>query len=127
MLRLAGIPRPLRIGLWSFSGLLGVAVLVVGVLVVGFDPNSLKPRITEAVKQSTGRDLVLNGNISLGLSLQPTLIARDAALGVYLDEVGAARIAANLVLDDERAGDRRGIEAPRHLRQLSAFVRSEIA
>jgi uncharacterized protein involved in outer membrane biogenesis len=80
VLSLAGIPRPLRIGLWSVSGLLGFAVLVVCVLVASFDPNGLKPRIAEAVKQSIGRDLVLNGNISLGLSLQPTLIARDVAL-----------------------------------------------
>ena len=80
MLRLAGIPRSLRIGLWSLGGLLGLAVLAVGILLASFDPNSLKPRIVEAVRQATGRDLVLNGSIGLGLSLQPTVVMREVAL-----------------------------------------------
>lgn len=73
------VPRPVRIGLWSLAGLLGVIVVALGIFLASFDPNSLKPRIVAAVKQATGRDLALNGSIGLGLSLQPTLVVRDVA------------------------------------------------
>ncbi len=74
-----GLSRPVRIGLWS---LLGVVVLVIAAGVVAslsFDPDSLKPRIIAAVKQATGRDLVLQGHIRLALSLRPTLVVEDAS------------------------------------------------
>jgi uncharacterized protein involved in outer membrane biogenesis len=75
-----GIPRPIRIGVWSLAGLLGLAALAIGIVLATFDPDSLKPRIVEAVKQATGRDLALNGRIGLSLSLQPTLEVRDVVL-----------------------------------------------
>jgi uncharacterized protein involved in outer membrane biogenesis len=74
------MPRAVRIGLWSLAGVLGLAVLAVGILLASVDLNSLKPRIAEAVKQATGRDFALNGPIGLGLSLRPTLAVRDVAL-----------------------------------------------
>ncbi len=64
--------RALRIGLVIIAI---VIVLVIGagaVFVLTFNPNELKPRIIAAVKQATGRDLVLQGNIGLRLSLRPT-------------------------------------------------------
>ena len=73
------IPRLVRIGLWSLAGLIGVVVIVVGVALATFDPNALKPRIIDAVKQATGRTLTLNGRIGLGYSLQPTLVVQDVA------------------------------------------------
>lgn len=63
--------------------LAAVVVVVVGggaVLLASFDPNSLKPRIAEAVKQATGRDLSLTGNLSLKWSLRPTIALHGAAL-----------------------------------------------
>ena len=51
--------------------LIGVLVLVVLIVAAGaigwasFDPNALKPRIAEAVKRATGRDLALKGPLSL--------------------------------------------------------------
>jgi len=69
---------------WRF-GLLGLAVVVAltvgagAVFLARFDPNSLKPRIEAAVKQATGRDLALNGPISLKLSLWPTVELRDVS------------------------------------------------
>src|SRR6185312_12643434 len=72
--------RVLRIGLIA---LVAVFVLVVGigaVLVLRFDPDSLKPRIVASVKQATGRDLTLNGRIGVKLSLWPTLEVTDVAL-----------------------------------------------
>jgi uncharacterized protein involved in outer membrane biogenesis len=72
--------RPARIVLWSLAGLVAVIVVAGIVLALSFDPNSLKPRVIAAVKQATGRDLVLQGPINLGLSLQPTLVVRGASL-----------------------------------------------
>jgi uncharacterized protein involved in outer membrane biogenesis len=69
---------------WRY-GVLGAAAVVVlavctgAVLVARFDPNSLKPRIEAAVQQATGRDLSLNGSISLKWSLWPTVVLRDVA------------------------------------------------
>lgn len=62
---------------------LAVIVLLVGggaVLLASFDPNSLKPRIVTAVRQATGRDIALNGDIGLKWSLQPTIAVHDVAL-----------------------------------------------
>jgi uncharacterized protein involved in outer membrane biogenesis len=71
--------HPWRIALLAVSAVMIVAVGAVGVFLAKFDPNTLKPRIIEAVKRSTGRDLALNGKIGLKLSLQPTIEARDVA------------------------------------------------
>jgi AsmA protein len=71
--------RPLRIALIAVAA---VIVLVVGsgaVFLARFDPNSLKPRIIEAVKRATGRDLILNGKISLEFALRPTIRVDDVA------------------------------------------------
>src|ERR1700722_11353475 len=74
------LPRAAQIGLWSLLGVVGL-IIVAGVVVgLSFDPDSLKPRITAAVKQATGRDLTLQGNIRLGLSLEPTLTVRGVSL-----------------------------------------------
>jgi uncharacterized protein involved in outer membrane biogenesis len=56
----------------------GIAVLVFSIAT--FDPNSLKPRIAEAVRDATGRDLSLAGPIKLRIGLQPTLEVSDATL-----------------------------------------------
>jgi uncharacterized protein involved in outer membrane biogenesis len=72
--------RALRIGLIIVAV---VIVLVIGAgaaFVLTFSPNELKPRIIAAVKQSTGRDLALNGNIGLKLSLWPTVEVSGASL-----------------------------------------------
>ncbi len=71
--------HPWRITLITLVGIVALAVVAGGVFLASFDPDSLKPRIIEAVKRATGRDLTLNGRISLKLSLQPTIEARDVA------------------------------------------------
>ncbi len=68
--------RVLRIGLWSLAGLVVLVIAGGAVVALSFDPDSLKPRIIAAVKQATGRDLMLQGRIQLGLSLRPTLVVR---------------------------------------------------
>ena len=72
--------RIVRYGLFSLLGLIALVVLAGGVFLARFDPNALKPRIIAAVKQTTGRELTLNGPVGLRMSLRPTVEFRDAAL-----------------------------------------------
>ena len=71
--------RAIRIGGWVVLVLVVLIVAGVGIFVATFDPNSYKPRIVAAVKQATGRDLMLQGPIRLGLSLQPTLTVQGVS------------------------------------------------
>lgn len=73
------MPRPLRIALIAAAAVVVLAVGAGAVFISRFDPNSLKPRIIEAVKRATGRDLALNGKISLKFSLTPTIQVDDVA------------------------------------------------
>jgi len=63
--------------------LAGVFVLVVAVVVAGvaiimsIDPNEYRERLTSEVKNLTGRDLVIKGDLNVGISLIPTLVAND--------------------------------------------------
>ncbi|MEA2725615.1 MAG: AsmA family protein [Acetobacteraceae bacterium] len=71
--------RPLRIALIAVAAVLVVAVGAGAIFVAQFDANTLKPRIIEAVRRATGRDLALNGKISLKPSLWPTIHVEDVA------------------------------------------------
>ena len=55
----------------------------IGIFIATFDPNGWKPRIQNAVMRATGRELSLNGPISLKWSLVPTIEARDVALANF--------------------------------------------
>lgn len=63
--------------------LLGLAALVLiaaaglAVVIATFDVEAQKPRIAQAVRDATGRELALRGPIRLRPSLQPTLVAED--------------------------------------------------
>jgi len=74
------LSRPARIVLWSLMSVVAVIIVAGVVLALSFDPNSFKPRVIATVKQATGRDLVLQGPIRLGLSLKPTLVVQGATL-----------------------------------------------
>ncbi len=65
---------------WIVGGLVLLAVVAIGVGIAMFDPEAQKPRIVEAVKQATGRDLAIKGRIGLALSLRPTLEVSDVTL-----------------------------------------------
>nr|WP_294507478.1 AsmA family protein [uncultured Rhodopila sp.] len=73
------LPRPLRFGLIGPGVVVVIAAVAGAVAIARFDPDSLKPRIEEAVRRATGRDLALNGKIGLKLSLSPTIQVADVA------------------------------------------------
>jgi AsmA protein len=52
---------------WIFGGLIALIVVAAIVLVATFDPNEYKDDIIAAVKKSTGRDLTIEGQLSLSL------------------------------------------------------------
>lgn len=56
-----------------------IVVLIVGAYVVlsGYDFNKLKPRIARAVRDATGRELVMGGDIDLRIGLTPVLTVED--------------------------------------------------
>jgi AsmA protein len=88
---------------WSLTGLIVLALLAVAVLVWLVDPNSYKPRIEAAVREATGREFALVGDIDLkffpwlalrtgagrfgnpqGFPAEPMASWRSAQLGVKL-------------------------------------------
>ena len=89
--------------------LLGLAALLLllaaggAALVASFDPDSLKPRIADAVRRATGRDLTLAGPLRLDWSLIPTVVAEDVRFAnppglSRPDMLTVARVEARLAL-----------------------------
>ncbi len=50
---------------------------VIYLILLNYNYNNLKPRITQAVKDATGRELVMGGDIRIKIGLAPTLVAYD--------------------------------------------------
>ncbi len=64
-------------------GLVGLVVVIVVGLVIAVatvDPNDYRSDIQDVVKDATGRQLTLGGDLELGISLRPTIVARDVEL-----------------------------------------------
>ena len=62
------------------------AALVIAVLIVAlyaflslYDFNKFKPMIARAVKDATGRELTISGNIEFKLGIRPTLVVEDVS------------------------------------------------
>ena len=67
---------------WIF----GIAVFLIVALIVGmfailssYDFNDLKPQIARMVKNTTGRELSLKGDLELEIGLNPTLVIEDVS------------------------------------------------
>jgi len=67
---------------WVF----GIAVFLIVALIVGifailssYDFNDLKPQIIRMVKDTTGRELSLKGDLELEIGLNPTLVIEDVS------------------------------------------------
>ena len=58
-----------------------IVLLVVAVYVIlsSYNYNGLKPEITRAVKDDTGRELTLGGDISLKIGFTPALVVKDVS------------------------------------------------
>lgn len=66
------------IRIFSAIGVLLVAALVAAIaLLTQYDYNALKPDIAALVKDATGRELVINGDLNLAVSLSPKLSVSD--------------------------------------------------
>lgn len=68
----------------GWKKILFAAALLIFVLVVGvyaflsfYDFNKFKPVIAQAVKEATGRELTIAGDIDIGLSIPPALLVED--------------------------------------------------
>jgi uncharacterized protein involved in outer membrane biogenesis len=67
---------------WIVLGVCGLIVaLIITVVVIlsTYNFNSLKPQITKAAKEATGRDLTLGGDIRLKISLTPALVMENVS------------------------------------------------
>ena len=62
------------------AGVVLLPLLVIGVLIAMIDPNSYKAQIETAARQSLGRELHINGTVSVTASLSPKLVANDITL-----------------------------------------------
>jgi AsmA family protein len=64
---------------WISGALVASIVLVIGavyVILSRYNYNDLKPEITRAVKDGTGRELTLGGDISLRIGFTPALVVQ---------------------------------------------------
>ena len=59
--------RVFRVLLWLLGGFVTLFVLAVFALYLFFDPNDFREEISQSVKSQTGRDLTIEGDISLEL------------------------------------------------------------
>ena len=57
--------------------IVGILVLIVAIVVAAWDWNWFKGVIADRVRDRTGRDLVIEGDIDVDLSLTPTVRVRD--------------------------------------------------
>jgi uncharacterized protein involved in outer membrane biogenesis len=68
---------------WIFIGVGGLIlalVVVAYVVVANYDFNALKPRLAQAVKEHTGRELVLGGDVDVKLGLIPAFVVENVSL-----------------------------------------------
>ncbi len=67
---------------WIFGLLIAFLIVVpltTLVILSRYDFNSLKPRVAGAVREATGRELTLTGDVEVGLGLTPTLTIKDVS------------------------------------------------
>jgi hypothetical protein len=62
-----------------FCASIVLLVVAIYVIVSSYNYNGLKPEITRAVKDETGRELTLGGDISLKIGFTPALVVKDVS------------------------------------------------
>lgn len=95
----------MRLGLIIKLALAGVIALVIALIAVAksIDVTTYRQLLIEAAKDATGRDLAINGRLSLRLSLNPALVANEVVLANAGWDAGkpmltARRLEANIGL-----------------------------
>jgi uncharacterized protein involved in outer membrane biogenesis len=63
----------------GFCGVVVILIIAVYVILSTYDFNSLKPQITKQVRDATGRELTLGGDIRLKISLTPALAVENVS------------------------------------------------
>ncbi len=58
----------------SLAALLVAATAAVFIVLATYDFNALKPELTAAVKEATGRELAIEGDVDISISLSPSLV-----------------------------------------------------
>jgi AsmA protein len=73
--------RPIKVLLWIIGGLVGLFVIAMCAVLLLVDPNDFKDEIATAVKDKTGRELALQGELKLSVFPWLALQAGPAQLG----------------------------------------------
>jgi AsmA family protein len=60
-------------------GVTALVVVAITIVLSSYDFNGLKPRVVQAVKDATGRELKLGGDISLKMGLTPSLVVEQVS------------------------------------------------
>lgn len=84
---------------WAIRGAIGlVGILLIGGFALSFvSLNDFKPQIENAVEEAIGRKLVIAGDLSLGFSLVPTLVATQVTLSNAEGAKGPHMVKAELL------------------------------
>ena len=61
------------------SAALGVPAIAFYLILSSYNYNNFKPQIVRAVKEATGRELTLEGDISLKIGLTPALVVKNVS------------------------------------------------
>lgn len=75
-----------KYSLWATGGVIALLLAAVAFIALTFDPNSYKPQIIQAVKDSKQRTLKLDGNIELHLFPSISLSLGKVSLSEYQSE-----------------------------------------
>lgn len=73
--------RPIKVLLWVIGGLVGLFAIGMCAVLLLVDPNDFKDEIASAVKEETGRELALQGDLKLSVFPWLALQAGPAQLG----------------------------------------------
>ena len=84
--------RLIKLLLVLVAGLAGIVIIAAVALLLFFDPNDFREQISTQVKEQTGRDLVIEGDLSISLFANNIFGNRYAggAAGIGKDTLGSA-------------------------------------
>lgn len=65
----------------ALAGIFIIAIIVFYVVLINYDFNKFKPQITKFVKDATGRELTLGGDLVLDIDFTPSLSVQNVTFG----------------------------------------------